>query len=218
MEPRRVVSSAYSLIVLADVSVDQRGCVTAGGRCTWIGNLDFEGVGCAGGSQVLDGRGEVVWTPPGTVTKAFHARAGEHSLIAGHGERQHIGSVKVEAGAVEVILELTAQGAIGGAGDKETEIAETARDVDPAAAGPLCGPSGRVRHGHRDWGRGRLVAGGISSDGCERVRAIRDSGRVPRCRIWRGRILGSIICAVEFELNANHCHVVGSGGRSRNRA
>src|SRR2546425_13120888 len=133
MEPRRVVSSAYSLIVLTDVSVDQRGCVTAGGRCTWIGNLDFEGVGCAGGSQVLDGRGEVVWTAPGTVTKAFHARAGDHSLIAGHGERQHIGSVKVEAGGVEVILELSAQGAIGGSGAKETEVAEAARDVDPAA-------------------------------------------------------------------------------------
>src|SRR5437867_7036379 len=182
MEPRRVVSSAYSLIVLTDVSGDQRGCVTPGGGCAGIGNLDFERVGSAGRSQVLDGRGEVVWAAPGTVTKAFHACAGDNSFITGHGERQHIGSVKVEAGGVVVILNLSAQGAIGGAGDKETEVAEAARDVDPAAARPLCGPSGRVRHGHRDWGRGRLIAGGISSDGCERVRAIRDSGRVPRRR------------------------------------
>src|SRR6266446_1569928 len=220
MEPRRVVSSAYSLIVLADVSVDQRGCVTAGGRCTWIGNLDFEGVGCAGGSQVLDGRGEVVWTPPGTVTKAFHARAGDNSFIAGHGERQHIGSVKVEAGAVEVILDLTAQGAIGGSGDKETEIAETARDVDPAVAGPLCRAARRrsITDGDGDGGGGGGVTGGIASDGGERVRTVGSGGGIPTRRIRRGRTLGTEIDAVEVELNADNTDIVGGGRGSRDRS
>src|SRR2546425_775765 len=219
MEPRRVVSSAYSLIVLTDVSVDQRGCVTAGGRCTWIGNLDFEGVGCAGGSQVLDGRGEVVWTPPGTVTKAFHALAGDNSFIAGHGERQHIGSVKVEAGGVVVILNLSAQGAIGGAGDKETEIAETARDVDPAAAGPLCGAArrGSITHGDSHRRGSGAVACGIASDGGEGVRAIGSGGGVPVCRIGRGRIFGTEIDAVELELNTGDTDVVGSVRRKGDR-
>src|SRR5436309_12791572 len=154
MEPRRVVSSAYSLIVLTDVSGDQRGCVTPGGGCAGIGNLDFERVGSAGRSQVLDGRGEVVWAAPGTVTKAFHACSGDNSFITGHGELHHIVSVKVYAGGVVVILNLSAQGAIGGAGDKETEVAEAARDVDPAVAGPLCRAGRRrtITHGDGNGG------------------------------------------------------------------
>src|SRR2546426_678659 len=218
MEPRRVVSSAYSLIVLTDVSVDQRGCVTAGGGCAGIGNLDFERVGSAGGSQVLDGRGEVVWAAPGAVAETFHAGAGDNGLITGDGERQR-GSVKVEAGAVEVILDLTAHGAIGGSGDKETEIAEAARDVDPAAAGPLCGAGRRrsITHGDGDGGGGGGGAGGIASDGRERGRTGGRSGGISIRRIRRGRILGTQIDAVEFVLNTNDSDIVRSSRRGCDR-
>src|SRR5207244_2109225 len=219
LEPRRIVSSAYSLIVLTNVSVDQRGCVTAGGGCAGIGNLDFEGVGSAGRSQVLDGRREVVWAAPGAVAQTFHAGAGENGLITGDGEGQHIGSVKVEAGAVEVILDLTAQGAIGGSGDKETEIAETARDVDPAAAGPLCGAARRRSITDGDGGGGGGgVTGGIASDGGERVRTVGSGGGIPRGRIGRGRILGTQIDAVEFVLNTDDSDIVRSCRCRRDRA
>ena len=71
--------------------------------------------------------------------------------------------------------------------------------------------------GYRD-ARGGLIASGIVGDGRERVGPVGDRGRIPGNPVGGRHHLGTQVCPVDLELNADDADIVRRHGPGNDRA